>query len=251
MDLSWIGFRVGQLSGSHVDVRLHGARAYHSSMPGMRSCCALALLACAKALSTPCAAAPAPAAARVEGSRAPGVAQRRAMLAWPAALVAFASGASAAPMIDYKKRARSTEGEEEEDSPSYLTEPTAEFKEAEVARAAFRKKQAAYKAQFDVVFSTFKVRLSRAGAGPNALEQVAENDEALAAALVDVRKIILNEGGLPSGLRLTDFITLCRRVKGAAVQRGGWGTPVEIEYQNLIRGIKAAENPNLQAEGYL
>ena len=59
------------------------------------------------------------------------------------------------------------------------------------------------------------------------------------------------EPGPTSGLRLTDFITLCRSVKAKATQTGGWKTDTEIAYMDMIRSIKKAENPNYKEENYL
>ena len=63
--------------------------------------------------------------------------------------------------------------------------------------------------------------------------------------------MILGNQGLPPGLRLTDFITLCRRVKAKATQTGGWKTDTEIAYMDMIRSIKKAENPNYKEDNFL
>ena len=147
------------------------------------------------------------------------------------AVVAGARPAEAAPMIETKKRA--TYGVVEEDTPAYLSEPTAEFKKEEAERAAFRAKQKEYRNKWDAAFVAF---------------QEAKGNEDISAALSKLSKLVAANGGLPSGLRLTDMITLCRRVKGKALQLGQWDTPTEMEYMTLVRTVKRAQNPNLSTE---
>jgi len=122
---------------------------------------------------------------------------------------------------------------EDEAPQAYLSEPTEEFKKEEAERAAFRKRQVEYKKKWDGAFAEF---------------QAAPNDAALAATLSSLAKLVQVNGGLPYGLRLTDMITLCRRVKAKAIQAGGWDTPVELEYMTLVRTVKRAQNPNLSVE---
>ena len=50
------------------------------------------------------------------------------------------------PMVDSGKKGKRGGYDDYEEPAAYLSEPTAEFKEAEKARAVFRQKQAAYKA---------------------------------------------------------------------------------------------------------
>ena len=134
------------------------------------------------------------------------------------------------PMTETKKRRTSVLPEEQR---AYLTEPTEEFKKEEAEVAAFRKRQAEYRKKWDGVFASF---------------QEAPDDPALAGALSSLAKLVQINGGLPYGLRLTDMITLCRRVKSKAIDRGGWDTPVELEYMTLVRTVKRAQNPNLSTE---
>lgn len=141
------------------------------------------------------------------------------------------------PMVDSGKKGKRGGYDDYEEPAAYLSEPTAEFKEAEKARAVFRQKQAAYKKKFDESLIAFKD---------------AADDASRTKALNSMEGLIMKEGGLPSGLKLTDLITFSRRVKAKATQTGGWGTPVEIEYMNMIRSIKKAENPNQEkADGFL
>ena len=124
----------------------------------------------------------------------------------------------------------------DEPAQAYLTEPTEEFKEAEKLRAAYRQKTKEIKAIWDPEFAKF---------------QDAKTDADRITALKRLEYLILGNQGLPPGLRLTDFITLCRRVKAKATQTGGWKTDTEIAYMDMIRSIKKAENPNYKEENYL
>lgn len=105
------------------------------------------------------------------------------------------------PMTDTKKRSSSAYVDE---GPAYLTEPTAEFKKAEAERAAFRQRQAAYRKQWDSKFAEFVD---------------AKSDDQLVVALTGLTKMVTVQRGLPYGLRLTDMITQCRRVKVKHTQK--------------------------------
>ena len=124
----------------------------------------------------------------------------------------------------------------DEPAQAYLTEPTEEFKEAEKLRAAYREKTKEIRKIWDPEFAKF---------------QEAKTDADRITALKRLEYLILGNQGLPPGLRLTDFITLCRRVKAKATQTGGWKTDTEIAYMDMIRSIKKAENPNYKEENYL
>ena len=136
-------------------------------------------------------------------------------------------------LMDSKKK---NYGYYDEPAQAYLTEPTEEFKEAEKLRAAYRQKTKEIKAIWDPEFAKF---------------QEAKTDADRITALKRLEYLILGNQGLPPGLRLTDFITLCRRVKAKATQTGGWKTDTEIAYMDMIRSIKKAENPNYKEENYL
>ena len=137
-------------------------------------------------------------------------------------------------LMDSKKK--SNYGYYDEPAQAYLTEPTEEFKEAEKLRAAYRQKTKEIRAIWDPEFAKF---------------QDAKTDADRITALKRLEYLILGNQGLPPGLRLTDFITLCRRVKAKATQTGGWKTDTEIAYMDMIRSIKKAENPNYKEENYL
>eukprot|EP00633_Aureoumbra_lagunensis_P006369 CAMPEP_0197313576 /NCGR_PEP_ID=MMETSP0891-20130614/28340_1 /TAXON_ID=44058 ORGANISM="Aureoumbra lagunensis, Strain CCMP1510" /NCGR_SAMPLE_ID=MMETSP0891 /ASSEMBLY_ACC=CAM_ASM_000534 /LENGTH=200 /DNA_ID=CAMNT_0042801511 /DNA_START=14 /DNA_END=616 /DNA_ORIENTATION=- len=140
------------------------------------------------------------------------------------------------PMIDSGKKRSSYDYDA---PPAYLAEPTEEFKKAEAERAAFRKKQAEYKKVWDTAFANFQAATA--------------DDTKLIATLSNLSQLVARNGGLPSGLKLTDMITLCRRVKAKATDQGNWNTQVEMEYMTLVRTVKRAQNPNLSTEdsGYL
>ena len=196
-----------------------------------RTLCALASLAVAAALQAPvttpqrC-----PTALRAH-------ADRRALLrGLGAASITVATPALArtGSLMDSKKK--SNYGYYDEPAQAYLSEPTAEFKEAEKLRAAYREKTKEIRKIWDPEFAKF---------------QDAKTDADRITALKRLEYLILGNQGLPPGLRLTDFITLCRRVKAKATQTGGWKTDTEIAYMDMIRSIKKAENPNYKEENYL
>ena len=200
-------------------------------MLAQRTICALASLAVAAALQAPvttpqrC-----PTALRAH-------ADRRALLrGLGAASITVATPALArtGSLMDSKKK--SNYGYYDEPAQAYLTEPTEEFKEAEKLRAAYREKTKEIRKIWDPEFAKF---------------QEAKTDADRITALKRLEYLILGNQGLPPGLRLTDFITLCRRVKAKATQTGGWKTDTEIAYMDMIRSIKKAENPNYKEENYL
>ncbi len=136
-------------------------------------------------------------------------------------------------LMDSKKK---NYGYMDEPAQAYLSEPTAEFKEAEKLRAAYREKTKEIRKVWDPEFTKF---------------QEAKTDEDRIKQLKRLEYLILGNQGLPPGLRLTDFITLCRRVKAKATQTGGWKTDTEIAYMDMIRSIKKAENPNYKEDNFL
>ena len=148
--------------------------------------------------------------------------------------VATPAFARTGSLMDSKKK--SQYGYYDEPAQAYLTEPTGEFKEAEKLRAAYREKTKEIRKIWDPEFAKF---------------QDAKTDADRITALKRLEYLILGNQGLPPGLRLTDFITLCRRVKAKATQTGGWKTDTEIAYMDMIRSIKKAENPNYKEENYL
>ena len=194
-----------------------------------RTLCALASLGAAVALQSPAT------TTQRCATTLHAVSDRRALLEG----LALASATIAAPAFARAGSLQSTKkgsyGYDEPDT-AYLTEPTAEFKEAEKQRAAYREKAKGFRGKWDPDFAKF---------------QDAKTDADRITALKRLEYLILSNEGLPSGLRLTDFITLCRRVKAKAVQTGGWKTDTEIAYMDMIRSIKKAENPNYKEENFL
>ena len=199
-------------------------------MLASRTLCALASLSLAAALQAPVTT-PQRCATALRAH-----ADRRALLrGLGAASITVATPALArtGSLMDSKKK---NYGYMDEPAQAYLSEPTAEFKEAEKLRAAYREKTKEIRKIWDPEFAKF---------------QDAKTDADRITALKRLEYLILGNQGLPPGLRLTDFITLCRRVKAKATQTGGWKTDTEIAYMDMIRSIKKAENPNYKEENYL
>merc|ERR1712232_1536246 len=111
--------------------------------------------------------------------------------------------------------------------PQYLTDPTAEFKENEDKAAEFRRQQ--------IVAKQFKTVLDRFLTEPN-------NEDALIADLRELRNLVLENGGLPVGLKKEDLYKQIRVKKRA----GFWPTNVEIAYQKLINEIIFQQSPNIE-----
>jgi hypothetical protein len=187
-----------------------------------RTLCALASLGAAVALQSPAT------TTQRCATTLHAVSDRRALLEG----LALASATIAAPAFARAGSLQSTK----KGSYGYDEPETAEFKEAEKQRAAYREKAKGFRGKWDPDFAKF---------------QDAKTDADRITALKRLEYLILSNEGLPSGLRLTDFITLCRRVKAKAVQTGGWKTDTEIAYMDMIRSIKKAENPNYNEENFL
>lgn len=94
--------------------------------------------------------------------------------------------------------------------PTYLTEPTDEFRENESKSAEFKRQNMALKAKFNSV-------LNVVATGPN-------QEETLASALDDMRRQVRANGGLPSGISKEEVVKTCRRRKAQRY----WPTNVEI-----------------------
>lgn len=94
--------------------------------------------------------------------------------------------------------------------PTYLTEPTAEFKENEQKAAAFKKQQLEQKQKFLAVLD----KLTKEG-----------NDEAaLEKDLIDLRQLVIETQGLPLGIKKDELFKIIRTKKS----KGFWPTKVEI-----------------------
>ena len=96
--------------------------------------------------------------------------------------------------------------------PTYLTEPTEDFKESERQRAEFRKQQAVVKQKFAAVLDHMT--------NESKTEGEIEQD------LKDLRSLVTMTGGLPLGIKKTDLVKIVRAKKA----KGFWPTSVEYAY---------------------
>jgi hypothetical protein len=96
--------------------------------------------------------------------------------------------------------------------PTYLTEPTDEFKASEAKATEFRRKNTQVVAQFNAL-------LEAVGSVPN-------DETKLAATLDQVRRLVKANGGLPIGITKDDIVKTCRRRKAKKY----WPTTVEVAY---------------------
>mmetsp|Transcript_5786 Transcript_5786/g.7269 ORF Transcript_5786/g.7269 Transcript_5786/m.7269 type:complete len:203 (-) Transcript_5786:260-868(-) len=119
-----------------------------------------------------------------------------------------------------------TAGHAREPIPTYLEEPTEEFKESERQRMEFRRKQLALKAEFNVVFERFTNQ--------------SKTEEELRADVEQLRDLVIKTGGMPLGIKKDDLVKIIRAKKA----KGFWPTSVEISYQALIREIAFQQSPN-------
>jgi len=99
-----------------------------------------------------------------------------------------------------------------EPRPTYLTEPTEEFKENERKAMEFRRQQLEIKKKFITVLD----RLNNT----SKTEAELEND------LKELRTLVTQTGGLPNGLKKDDVVKQVRAKKS----KGFWPTNVEIAY---------------------
>jgi len=109
--------------------------------------------------------------------------------------------------------------------PEYLTEPTEEFKASEAQRAEFRRQNIAIKAKFTVVLDKF---------------ETSKTEAAITSDLTDIKRLVAQTGGLPTGLKRDDIVKLVRRKKASMT----WPTTCEIAYQTLTREIDYQQSPN-------
>jgi hypothetical protein len=94
--------------------------------------------------------------------------------------------------------------------PSYLTDPTEEFKANEAKAAAFNKQQRAIKAKFTSIIDRFTTQSKTA--------------EAYIVDLNELTDFVYRNGGLPTGIKKEDLYKVIRTKKAA----GLWPTDVEI-----------------------
>ena len=112
--------------------------------------------------------------------------------------------------------------------PTYLTEPTDDFKQSEAKATEFKRQNLIQKQEFQGMIDRF---------------DSAPNDEAaLADSLDEMRRFIRRASGLPQGITKQELITTIRRRKAKKY----WPTNVEIAYQDLLYEIQYQQSPNTQ-----
>jgi hypothetical protein len=97
--------------------------------------------------------------------------------------------------------------------PTYLTEPTDEFKASEAKATEFRRKNLKIVQQFNAL-------LDAVGTVPN------DDETKLATTLDELRRLVKANGGLPIGITKDDIVKTCRRRKAKKY----WPTTVEVAY---------------------
>ena len=113
--------------------------------------------------------------------------------------------------------------------PTYLTEPTDEFKQNEAKASEFKRLNLQQKQIFTEIMTRF--------------DMAPTNDEtALTSSLDDMRRFVRKANGLPQGITKQDVITIVRRRKA----KKDWPTNAEIAYQDLLLEIQYQQSPNTQ-----
>jgi hypothetical protein len=116
----------------------------------------------------------------------------------------------------------------------FLTEPTAETRDIEERQAAFAKKMRAYRAEW-VALENKVVEGS--------------SDDDVVKGLASLRATLAAKGNLPEGRKPADLFKILRKKKGDFKDQGKWLTPVEIEYEALIREVNLSTRPD-NTSGY-
>merc|ERR1719203_562587 len=111
--------------------------------------------------------------------------------------------------------------------PTYLTDPTEDFKQSEKQREEFKKAQREIKVKFSAIIDR--------------LANESNTEEALVKDLNQLEELVTATGGLPLGIKKEEMYKTIRRKK----KEGFWPTNVEIAYQALIREISYQQNPNV------
>mmetsp|Transcript_8829 Transcript_8829/g.21119 ORF Transcript_8829/g.21119 Transcript_8829/m.21119 type:complete len:181 (-) Transcript_8829:181-723(-) len=114
--------------------------------------------------------------------------------------------------------------------PTYLVDPTEEFKINEAKAMEFKRQQLLIKKDFATV-------LDRLTAEPN-------DEEALVKDLAELKLLVAKTGGLPLGIKKEDVFKIIRAKKA----KGFWPTAVEYAYQKLISEISFQQSPNLEKD---
>mmetsp|Transcript_1708 Transcript_1708/g.2528 ORF Transcript_1708/g.2528 Transcript_1708/m.2528 type:complete len:182 (-) Transcript_1708:534-1079(-) len=114
--------------------------------------------------------------------------------------------------------------------PTYLSEPTDEFKKNEEKAMVFKREQLRIKAQFNKVLERFSTE--------SKTEAEFEKD------INELQDLVVATRGLPLGIKKDELFKIIRRKKAA----GPWPTKVEYAYQELIREIAYQQNPNTEKD---
>lgn len=101
--------------------------------------------------------------------------------------------------------------------PTWLTEPTDEFKQNEAKSLEFKRKNI-------LLVQQFKAVLDQIGTIPT------DDPDRLARAIDSLRRLIATNKGLPTGITKDDVVKICRRRKAKKY----WPTEVEIAYVCMI-----------------
>uniref|UniRef100_A0A7S3LBW7 RxLR effector protein n=1 Tax=Amphora coffeiformis TaxID=265554 RepID=A0A7S3LBW7_9STRA len=110
--------------------------------------------------------------------------------------------------------------------PTFLKDPTEEFKQNEEKATAFKREQLKAKKEFQTV-------LDRLQTDPN-------DGGVLAKDLDELRYLVKKGVGLPEGITKEDVVKQVRRRKAKKF----WPTEVEIAYQDLLYEILKKQSPN-------
>mmetsp|Transcript_11333 Transcript_11333/g.14929 ORF Transcript_11333/g.14929 Transcript_11333/m.14929 type:complete len:211 (+) Transcript_11333:168-800(+) len=162
-----------------------------------------------------------------------------ALAAAGSVLIGGANAAQATPEVDYSKMldllgtSETTEAYQPTQAgkrPTYLSEPTEEFKRNEARASEFKREQLKFKREFATI-------LAKMETDPN-------DESKLAGNMDEMRRFVKSFGGLPAGITKKDLITAIRRRKGKKF----WPTNCEISYQDLLFEIQRQQSPNTEKD---
>jgi hypothetical protein len=114
--------------------------------------------------------------------------------------------------------------------PTYLVEPTDEFKTNEAKASDFKRKQIQRKQDFIALLDKLDI-------DPN-------DQDLLAADLDALRNNIRSNNGLPLGITKTELVKRIRRRKAKRY----WPVQVEIAYQDLLQELRQQQSPDYKDE---
>ncbi|EKU23249.1 hypothetical protein NGA_0714200 [Nannochloropsis gaditana CCMP526] len=111
----------------------------------------------------------------------------------------------------------------------YLKEPTPEFEEMQKRAMAFER----------AALEKKKVWKDKYAVLPQA-----KTEQELVAALDGLTKFVLEERGLPVGIKMQTLVSDIRKVKRAGKDAKIWNKEAEISYEKLIYAINYQQSPN-------